>query len=213
MKIEKNNSLLFIGDSITDCDRLRPVGMRDWLGESYVAFVDALLTTNYPERDIKVLNTGASGNRVNDLEARWQTDVLDLAPDWLSIMIGINDVWRQFDDCLNPDQIKIDRYETIYRKLLEQTRPKLKGLVLMTPYYIESNLADPMRECMDAYGKVVEKLAHEFDAVFVDLQASFDRYLVHRPTQSLCSDRVHPNKTGHMIIATSFLRGIEFDKD
>jgi lysophospholipase L1-like esterase len=68
-----------------------------------------------------------------------------------------------------------------------------------------------MRKDMDAYGKVVERLAVEFDAVFVDVQAPFDGYLGHRPTQSLCGDRVHPNMTGHMIIARAFLTAIGFD--
>jgi len=211
MKIQKANSILFIGDSITDCDRVRPVGFGAGLGESYVALVDALLTSFYPERGITVLNTGGSGNRVTDLAARWQTDVLDLTPDWLSIMIGINDVWRQFDTPLDSNQVTIDKYETVYRSLLEQTRKNLKGLVLMTPYYIEANLSDPMRARMDEYSEVVKKLAGEFDAVFVDVQSAFDKYLAHLPTQSLCGDRVHPNKSGHMIIAKSFLTSIGFD--
>ena len=179
------------------------------LGEGYVAFVDSLLATLHPEDSIRVLNTGISGNRIVDLEARWKTDVLDLATDWLSVMIGINDVWWQFRDQLDPDQVKIEQYETIYRKLLHKTRPKLKGLILMSPYFIEANPSDPMRKHMDAYSKVVEKLADEFDAVFVDTQAAFDRYLTYRPSQSLSGDRIHPNKTGHMIIANAFLEAVK----
>lgn len=211
MKIENGQSILFTGDSITDCDRAHPIGEGAGLGEGYVAFADSLLAACYPQRNIRVLNSGINGNRVIDLEARWQTDVLDPASDWLSVMIGINDVWRQFDDAPNPDQVGLERYESTYRRLLEQARPKLKGLVLMTPYLIEPNLTDPMRERMDAYGMVVERLSHEFDAVFVRVQAAFDLYLNHRPTQSICDDRIHPNRIGHMIIAKSFLTAIEFD--
>ena len=80
-----------------------------------------------------------------------------------------------------------------------------------TGFMSESNVSDPMRKRMDTYSLVVGRLADEFDAVFVDVQAAFDRYLVHRPTRSLCEDRIHPNKTGHMIIAKAFLTGIEFD--
>ena len=203
--------MLFTGDSITDCGRVRPVGMDAGLGEGYVAFVDGLLAACYPQRRIRVLNTGISGNRVIDLEARWQTDVLDFKTDWLSVMIGINDVCWQFSKALDPNQVGIERYESTYRKLLERTRPNLKGLVLMTPYFIEPNVSEPIRERMDAYGKVVERLAGEFNAVFVNVQAAFDLHLAHRPRQSLCGDRVHPNKTGHMIIAKSFLTAMEFD--
>lgn len=211
MKLDKGQAILFTGDSITDCGRARPIGMRAGLGDGYVALVDSLLGAWYPQNCIRILNTGIGGNRVTDLEARWQEDVLDIKPDWLSVMIGINDVWRQYDNALEPDQVTIERYEAVYRKLLAQARPLLKGLVLMTPYFIESNPADPMRRDMDAYGKVVEKLSNEFDAVFVDVQAAFDRYLVHRPTQSLAGDRVHPNRTGHMIIARALLSELEFD--
>ena len=209
MKIQNGQSILFTGDSITDCGRARPVGAGAGLGEGYVAFVDSLLAAWHPERRIRVLNTGINGNRVIDLETRWQRDVLALAPDWLAVMIGINDVWRQFDNRRDPNQVTIGRYETTYRKLLEQTRRDLKGLVLMTPYLIEPDLSDPMRSRMDAYGAVVEQLAREFDAVFVNVQSTFDLYLAHRPAQSLCDDRVHPNKIGHMIIARSFLTAIQ----
>ena len=211
MKIADGQTILFTGDSITDCGRARPVGAGLGLGEGYVAFANALMAAACPERRIRVLNTGIGGNRVTDLEARWQPDVLDPRPDWLAIMIGINDVWRQYDDALNADQVDIGRYESTFRALLERTRKQLKGLVLMTPYFLETNRMDPMRAQMDEYGEVVERLAGEFDAVFVDVQAAFDRYLARRPTQSLCGDRVHPNKTGHMIIAHAFLAAVGFD--
>jgi lysophospholipase L1-like esterase len=213
MTLADGDTLLFIGDSITDCGRARPVGERDGLGNGYVAFVNATLAAAHPESRIRVLNTGIGGNRVTDLETRWKTDMLDLAPDWLSVMIGINDVWRQFDDVCDPEPVTIDRYETVYRKLLEQARPGLKGLILMTPYFIEPAAADAMRSRMDAYGRVVKRLAPAFDAICVDVQAAFDRYLAHRPPQSLCGDRVHPNATGHMIIARAFLDAIGAAKD
>lgn len=205
----ENQTLLFIGDSITDCDRGRPVGSRDAdsLGEGYVRLIDARLAALHPEAPFRVLNTGISGNRVTDLAARWQTDVLDLKPEWLSVMIGINDVWRHFD---NPaiEQVDLDRYTSVYRKLLERTRPQLKGLVLMTPYFLEADRADPMRAMMDTYGAATRELAHEFDAVFVDVQAAFDAYLTHQSARTLCEDRVHPNGIGHMIIAEAFMNRV-----
>ncbi len=212
MKLKNGQTVLFTGDSITDCGRGRPVGAKAELGEGYVAMVNSMLYAAYPERNIRVLNTGISGNRVTNLEERWQSDVLDLAPDWLSVMIGINDVWRQFDSKIYMEQVDLKKYEESYRKILADVRPSLKGLVLMTPYYLEASKQDPMRKMMDDYSAVVAKLAEEFDAVFVDVQAAFDAFMEHQPTQSLCWDRVHPNKTGHMIIARSFLKGIGFDR-
>ncbi len=210
MHINDNATLLFIGDSITDCGRNRPVGERAGLGGGYVSMANALIQGVYPEKKIRILNTGISGNRITDLKGRWKEDVLDLEPDWLSIMIGINDVWRHFDWEMNPNQVDITAYESIFNELLEKTKPKLKGLVLMTPYFIETNKDDPMRSMMDEYSAVVKKTAQKFDAVFVDVQAAFDEYLKSAPTQSLCGDRVHPNGTGHMIIAKAFLDALEF---
>ncbi len=100
MKINKNDKLLFIGDSITDCGRARPVGEGvgdESYGSGYVNLVRGLLAVDYPEYNIRVVNMGISGNNICDLAKRWQTDVFDQNPNWLSIMIGINDVWRQFD--------------------------------------------------------------------------------------------------------------------
>src|SRR5690349_23670589 len=126
-----------IGDSITDCERARPVGegLFQAVGKGYVAQVDALLGAVYPQHRIRVVNMGTSGNTVRDLAARWQTDVLDQQPDWLSIMIGINDVWRQFDSPLQRDiHVPLDEYGAKLTKLVAATRPRLHGLVLMTPY-------------------------------------------------------------------------------
>ncbi|MBN1136947.1 MAG: SGNH/GDSL hydrolase family protein [Anaerolineae bacterium] len=211
MKLADGDRLLFIGDSITDCGRAWPVGERAGLGDGYVALVDSLLAAWYPERHVRVLNTGIGGNRVTDLRARWQSDVLDLKPDWLSVMIGINDVWRHFDSPFEPHQVAIDLYENTYHALLERTRPMLKGLVLVTPYYLESNRSDPMRRRMDQYGEVVKRLAAGLGAILVDVQAAFDRYLAHRPARSLADDGIHVDQTGHTIIARTWLTTIGFD--
>jgi lysophospholipase L1-like esterase len=207
-RLSDGTTLLFTGDSITDCGRARPLGERDGLGEGYVAFVNGVLAVRQPEVSIRILNTGIGGNRVTDLEGRWDDDVLAYQPNWLSVLIGINDVWRHFDWHMHPNQVAITRFEEVYRQLLVRTRPTLDGLVLMTPYFIELRSDDPMRVQMDAYGAVVQRLAEEFDAVFVDLQSAFNRVLAHRPSQSLAGDRVHPNKTGHLIIAEAFLEAV-----
>ena len=204
-----NQTLLFTGDSITDCGREHPVGKRrNSLGEGYVSIVDSIFGAVIPGTPITVLNTGISGNRVTDLEARWQSDVLDLEPNWLSVMIGINDVWRHFDSEPGAEQVEPEQYELVYRSLLAKTRPQLDGLVLMTPYFLETNRKDLMRVKMDAYGAIAKKLAVEFDAICVDTQAAFDSYLLHQPTESLSADRVHPNGLGHMILARAFLNAL-----
>ncbi len=213
MLLDAGAKLLFIGDSITDCGRRQPVGEgRDAIGNGYVSLVAAALTAWAPERKLRVVNVGTSGNTVRDLRARWQRDVLDLHPDWLSVMIGINDVWRHFDQPLLPEiHVDLEEYEATLRGLLSAARPHLRGLVLMTPYYLEPQRADPMRAMMDRYGAVVKRVAAEQDAICVDTQAAFDAVLEHLYPGVLAGDRVHPNTAGHMVLARSFLDAVGFD--
>src|SRR5579883_725116 len=191
MKLSQGTKLVMIGDSITDCGRAQPVGegLFDALGKGYVSLIDALLGAVFPDLGVRIVNMGTSGNTVRDLKARWQRDVIDLKPDWLSVMIGINDVWRQFD---LPKQLEagvpLDAYEATLNELVAQTKPLLKGLILATPFYIEPNRDDAMRRRMDEYGAVVKRLAHKHDAVFVDTQAAFDEVLKHYYAATLAWD-------------------------
>jgi lysophospholipase L1-like esterase len=202
-----------IGDSVTDCDRARPIGEAiNWeLGNGYVNLVNALLGATCPQQNIRIRNVGISGQTVRDLALRWQSDVLDLKPDWLSIMIGINDVWRQFDSPLRIEaHVYIEEYASTLEQLIRATRPQLTGLVLMTPYFIEPNRADRMRAMVDRYAEVVRHLAERHNAVLVDTQAAFDRVLTEVHPMTLAGDRVHPALTGHLIIALAFLSALDY---
>ncbi|CAM4259075.1 SGNH/GDSL hydrolase family protein [Saccharibacillus endophyticus] len=213
MKLNTNDKLLLIGDSVTDAGRAYPIGYGNGLGNGYAALVDALLRTGYPELNTLVLNAGVGGNTVRDLKSRWQTDVLDLKPDWLSIMIGINDVWRQFD---TPEAMQSfitpEEYEATLRELLDAVQPGLKGLILMTPYYMTGQ-EDPMRSRMDRYGAVIKRLAGDYGAELVDTQAAFDRMGHHVIQSSLSNgwDHVHPNTAGSMVLARGLLNALDFE--
>ncbi len=215
MIFEKGSKILFIGDSISDFDRKRPVGeglFNAW-GTSYVADVGALLGCMYPEMHYRVVNMGISGNQARDLEARWQTDVMDQHPDWVSVLIGINDVWRQFDSPeMKEEHVSPEDYEACYERLITRTLPHVKGMVLMTPYFMEPNWQDPMRARMDEYGAIVKKLADKYHLVFVDLQAGWDKLFQHMHPCSIAWDRIHPNQTGHMYIAKQFLDAVGFER-
>lgn len=214
MQLEHNSKLLFIGDSITDCGRKRPIGEGGFdqaLGNGYVSLVNAAITAIYPDSAIKVINMGVSGNTVLDLDSRWKRDVLALNPDWLSILIGINDVWWLFNQGWRPgNQHNINDYTQILDNLIHQVRPNLHGLILMTPYYLEPDINDPLRMMMDRYGEVVKELASKHNAILIDSQAYFDRILNWMDPFDLAPDRVHINLTGHMILARAFLSSIEF---
>jgi lysophospholipase L1-like esterase len=213
MKISPHSKLVFIGDSITDCGRARPIaqGLDGQLGTGYVSLIQALVNAAYPQHQPQVINVGISGNTVRDLVPRWSTDVLALQPDWLSIMIGINDVWRHFATPeMQVDHVPLAEFQQTLEQLVRETRPRLQGLILMTPYFIEPNRADPMRVMMDEYGAVVRQLAERHDALFVDTQAAFDAVMGHIQPTDLAGDRVHPNLTGHMILARAFLEAVGY---
>lgn len=214
MLLEDGTKLVMIGDSVTDCERARPVGegLFNGIGNSYVSDVQSLLSAFYPEKRIRVINMGVSGDNTRNLLARWKTDVIDLKPDWLSIMIGFNDVWRQFDSPLQTEQhVYIDEYEKNLDELIKQSIYLVKGLVLMTPYYLEPNKNDAMRATMDKYGLIVKKLAQKYNVLLVDTQAAFDEFLKYYHPNYLTWDRIHPNNVGRMIIAKEFLKKIGFE--
>ena len=172
-----------IGDSVTDCERARPVGegLFGAIGKGYVAQVDGLLGAAYPAHQVRVSNLGASGNTVRDLLARWQADVLDLKPQWVSVMIGINDVWRQFDLPRQPEgHVLPDEYEAGLDQLAARTRPVVEGLVLMTPFYIEPLREDAMRRRMDEYGAIVKRIAAKHGAILVG-HRNVDMHLMRPP--------------------------------
>lgn len=213
MQLKTGDRLLMVGDSITDCGRSWPVGEgTGGLGDGYVRLVDSLLTAAYPETRVQVLNMGISGNTSRDLQTRWQTDVLALQPDWLALMIGVNDVWRQFDSPLNPEcHVHLDEYAAILRGLVAETLPKLSGgLVLMTPFLVAPNRQDPMRVMLDGYVDAVRRLAAAHQLVLVDTQVCFDRLLAHRDAAGLAWDRIHPTPAGHMVLARAFLQALGY---
>jgi lysophospholipase L1-like esterase len=214
--LTKNSKLVMVGDSITDAGRKQPEGegLFDALGRGYVQIVEALLTATNPDLCIRIVNKGNSGNTVLDVQSRWKEDVLDIHPDWVSIMIGTNDVWRQFDSPLiTESHVALDVYEYTLNELVERTIGHVKGMILMTPFYIEPNKDDAMRERMDEYGAAVKRVAERHNTIFVDTQAAFDAVMVHLYPATIAWDRVHPNQAGHAVLAKAFLKAIRFSWD
>lgn len=212
MKLEKGQKLLFIGDSITDYGR-SPAGENnspyaDW-GEGYPSIVRGHLISFYPELGIRVVNKGTGGNQTRDLIARWDEDVMALKPDWVSILIGTNDVWRRFDaPVMTERHVPIQEYEGNMRWMIDRTLPMTKNIVLMSPYFMEPNREDPMRVAMDAEVAVCKKLAEEYGLIFVDLQAEFDRIMEHVHPMAISWDYIHPGPIGRVLIANKFLEAV-----
>lgn len=216
MKIGKDSRFVMTGDSVTDVGRERPLAegtLFDRLGRGYPQLVSGWLNALYADLNINVINTGVSGNTSRDLRNRWEAEILSLSPDWLSVMIGINDVWRQFDspNSVTPPVLP-DEFESNYEWMLEKAKPIVTGkIILLTPFFLEPNRADQMRARCDEYGLIVKKLAAKHDLICVDTQAYFERILKQRHAGFLSWDRVHPNCVGHTLLAQAVLRSVGCD--
>lgn len=212
MKLQDKERFLFIGDSITDMGRSKPIahGNIDAMGNSYVLFFFALLYAKHPEYSIDIINMGISGNRVRDLKTRWEEDVMSFNPDWLSILIGANDVWRQFDNPTNAECHVLEKeYYNTLDELIAASKQTIKNIILLRPFFVEENKNDPMCAKMNVYGDMVKELSKKHDVHYIDLQSTFDEVLKHKGHMVLSVDRVHPNPCAHMIIAQKILDYLE----
>lgn len=213
MRIGPNSKVVFMGDSITDCGRTQPVGegLFGPYGSGWVNVAAGLLGAAYPAHRLRLVNMGTSGHTVRDLDARWQRDVFDQKPDWVAVMIGTNDVWRQFDSPLMTEtHVYPDEYRATLDRLVAATLPRVKGMVLMTPFYLEPDRRDAMRATMDQYGQIVREIAAQRGTLFVDTQAAMTGLLKNYHSAYIAWDRVHPNIIGHTALARAFLDAVGF---
>jgi lysophospholipase L1-like esterase len=208
MLFEAKQKIVFIGDSITDCGRRDEAAP---YGNGYVSLVRGLLLARYPERQLRIVNQGIGGDTTRNLAARWKRDVIAERPDWLAVMIGINDVWRTYDSN-GIGAVGLEEYTATLRDLLKQTRATTSArLILAEPYMIEPDQNRPMRRQMDTYAAAVRQVADEYDAILVRTQAAFDAALACTTPKDWADDQIHPNAPGHAIIGLAFLKAIAFD--
>ena len=206
--------IVFAGDSVTDMGSVQPVGegLFDNLGRGYVRIVDSMLGAAYPEVRVRVTNSGIGGNTSRDLKNRFDRDVVDLKPDWVSICIGINDVWRQFDSPAIPDDaVTLDEYEKNLEEMILKVKDNVKGIFICTPYYMEPNREDFMRKRIDEYVAICYKLAEKHGCRLVDFQKMYEDYCKIRHSSYIAWDRIHPNQVGSMLMAKEFLKQCDFD--
>ncbi|WP_036745327.1 SGNH/GDSL hydrolase family protein [Paenibacillus sp. UNC451MF] len=202
--IEQGDIVLFQGDSITDAKRVREDG--NDLGKGYALMAAAQFSAFYPEKQVKFLNRGISGNRVKDLQARWDVDCLDLKPNVVSIYIGINDTWRRYD---RNDPTTKEQYESGYRDLLEQTSKLDAKLVLIEPFVLPvPEDRKQWREDLDPKINVVRELAREYGAKLVSLDGLFAQASTRAESAYWAPDGVHPSPAGHALIAKAWLQAV-----
>lgn len=206
---QDGQTVVMTGDSITDCGRRADHAP---YGAGYVRQVIDLVVARYPERAIRFVNTGIGGNCVDDLQSRWQEDVLDHRPDWVTIMIGINDLHRTLNAVkdLGPAE-----FERRYRDILDRTVAAGAQLVLLDPFYMslekgQDNHEGEVLARLDGYLDVVERLASDYEALHCRTQAAWLRVLATHPPAEWCAEPVHPNAHGHMVITNALLETVGF---
>lgn len=189
--------VLFQGDSITDANRHRDDGSH--LGEGYVAKIQKA----HPEW--QVINRGISGNRTYDLIGRWESDCLALAPDVLSIFIGINEVWHKHAWNV---PFTLTEYEQNYRRLISSVKslyPKTK-IMMIEPFVLPIGAYSPDWQAdLNAIITIVQRLAHELADYYVPLQSIFTEASLKYSYEELAGDGVHPSDLGHQLIADEVL--------
>lgn len=205
MRIKNGQKILFIGDSITDCGRRAEVRP---LGSGYVKQFADMLIVHHPGRAITVVNKGISGDIVTGLRNRWEDDVIRNKPDWLSIKIGINDLHLTLRP--GPDSLPPKLYKETYEEILHRTRkalPKCK-LLLIDSFYISTDTAansfrSEVLELLPQYLRVVNELSRRFGTLHVKTHELFKRLLKTHEPDTFCPEPVHPNSTGHLVIANA----------
>lgn len=215
VKLEKGAVILFQGDSITDAgrDRKREGSPNDTnaLGRSYAALIGAQLLAENPSLDLKIYNRGISGNKVPDLEKRWKADCIDIKPNIVSILIGVNDIWHKLNGNYNGTP---GDYEAGYASLLKSTQRDLPGvrLVVCQPFVLKCGAVNDrwfpeFTERMAA----AERVAKSAGAIWVPFQDAFDKSLTLNPGLQPAywgADGVHPSAAGHAFMAATWRKAV-----
>lgn len=200
--------LLFQGDSITDAgrDRERQV-MNDarGLGHGYPALIAAKLLGSRPQDSLRIHNRGISGNKVPDLAARWQEDTLNLRPDMLSILIGVNDIWHKLNGRYDGT---VADYEKGFAELLEQTQTAMPWtrIVICEPFVLRCGAVDDKWfPEFDQRRAAAQRVAESAGTDWVPFQSMFDDALQHAEAEYWAKDGVHPSMAGHGLMAQTWL--------
>ncbi len=211
---DSRSTILFQGDSITDAGRDKAQyysNSAGGMGTGYVHMSASSLLERYPDRGLRIYNRGISGHKVFQLAARWEDDALQLKPDVLSILIGVNDFWHSLTGGYTGTT---EVYENDLRALLKRTKDALPGvkLILCEPFVVHGGTAvgdSKWKSLFPAYQVACKKLATEFRTGYVPFQSEFDRVLTKGGAAYWCPDGVHPSLAGAKLMANAWLNVYE----
>lgn len=207
----KEFKVLFQGDSITDGNRGRSNDPNHILGHGYAFSVAAELGAKYPERGLQFVNKGISGDKISDLMARWKTDALELNPDLISILIGINDILKLIGE---GGTIKAASFEKQYRELLAATRIALPDAILVIgePFILPVGMVAKDRPRWDSLTleaqAVTAALARDHDAIFLPYQKIFTDAAKRTHADYWIWDGIHPTYSGHGLMKDAWIREV-----
>ena len=211
-----NKVVVFQGDSITDAGRNKSVETS--LGTGYAYLVTATMKADAPYQYI-FWNRGISGNRVVDLYARIKQDMINLKPDYMSILIGVNDVWHEYTQ---QNGVDAQKFEMIYGMMVEELLQALPGLKLMLlePFVLPGSATENTEEHPNRWeyfrsevelrAQAVKRIAEKYNLPFVPLQEMFDTVNADAPSSGYwLGDGVHPTAAGHELIKRQWLKAFE----
>ena len=208
--------ILFQGDSLTDGNRYKQKEL-EWdknhqMGHSYAYIVNGILGSRYPQKHLEFLNRGISGNRVIDIYARVNPDIIDLKPDVLSMMVGINDIPSEWN-CRTGTAP--EKFERLYRSMLTEIRDALPEIRLMLCEPVIFPVNEGARDaaaccsCVREFQEIIGRLAEEFHASHLKLQSHFEKLYRLREPEYWSWDGIHPTENGHGVIAEQWIQLFE----
>lgn len=209
VKLKKEATILFQGDSITDAGRKKDdpgFNTTAVLGAGYAMIAGAELLYNYPAQNLKIFNRGISGNKVYQLAERWENDCISLKPDVLSILIGVNDFWHMINGNYSGT---LKTYRDDFTALLKQTKEKLPDvqLIIGEPFAVSGIRAvdEKWYPAFNDYRAAAKEIAKNFNAVFIPYQSVFDKAKQSAPGVYWTHDGVHPSLAGAQLMAEAWL--------
>jgi len=214
IKLKKNDIVLFQGDSITDAGRDRKKSQPNdsgTLGHGYPVVAASQLLLKKAELNLSIYNKGISGNKVYQLADRWEEDCLQIKPNVLSILVGVNDYWHTLAK-ENPYKGTLETYKNDYKALLERTTKTLPGvqLIIGEPYAVNGVRAvtDEWYPAFEGYRTAAREIAQEFNAIFIPYQQVYDEAIKHAPASYWTGDGVHPTLAGAALMAQAWLKAV-----
>ncbi|AWI08142.1 SGNH/GDSL hydrolase family protein [Ereboglobus luteus] len=206
--IGPKETILFYGDSITDCGRDR--GNVESLGSGYPGLIGVALACKMPSQGLRFINTGVSGDRIYDLEKRMEADLVAHAPSIVTFLIGINDTWRRFDsNIVSPAGDFQAAYKRILRAITNGRTMPAPRIVLMEPFVLPvPEDRRQWRADLDPRIHAVRELAVEFGADLIPLDGLFAAAATRAPAAYWLPDGVHPSAAGHALIADAWMANV-----